>query len=67
MFKRKNFSIVMRRKLEIRRRNWFDYYAKYTVTVRLCDLEGGKTTPDKKKVPRFPYWTLCASTHSKMS
>ena len=64
MFKRKNSSIVMRRKLEIRRRNWFDSYAKYTVTVRLCDLEGGKTTPDKKKkkVDRFLYWTLCKHT-----
>jgi hypothetical protein len=49
MFKRKNSSIVMRRKLEIRRRNWLDSYAKYMVTVRLSDLEGGKTTPDKTK------------------
>jgi len=62
MFKRKNSSIVMRRKLDIRRRNWFDSYAKYMVTVRLCDLEGGKTTPVKKKVARFPYWTLCKYT-----
>ena len=63
MFKRKNSSIVMRRKLERRRQNWFNSYAKYTVTVRLCDLEGGKTTPDKKKsIPFSLLDTLCKCT-----
>jgi len=63
MFKRKNSSIVMRRKLEIRRRNWCDSYAKYMVTVRLCDLESGKTTPDKKTLSPFSLLdTLCKYT-----